>query len=136
MIGTRLAFLLTALVGCAGAPETGIASCPPDPDPVMLEKAAGVAVRSGDIAQGRVLFERECTRCHSKELSLRGSRFFREYPRLDCDDYLARATPSYLYTAIAEGGVAIGRDELMKPFSPLLSDEEIASLVAFLKDGL
>ncbi|MGH0028945.1 MAG: c-type cytochrome [Myxococcota bacterium] len=134
---TLVSLLLALLCGCAGdAPMVGTASCPPAPDPVAAAAGALVAVPPGDPANGAVLFARECARCHSRDLALRGSRFFRDYPRLDCADYLAAAPPGYLWRSIARGGPAVGRDEAMKPFAELLSEEEIADLVAFLREGV
>lgn len=135
--GTALLAGLAALAaGCAGdAPASGPASCPSAPDPAALAATAETEVAPGDAARGAALFQRECVRCHSAELAERGSRFFRAYPRLDCDAYLAAATPGYLHTTIAKGGEAVGRDPAMKPFEEALSAREIADLVAFLRAG-
>ena len=120
------------LAACGGTPETGIARCPTPPDAAVLAALPG-DVAGGDAESGAALFARECTRCHAPDVAARDSRFFADYPRLDCDDYLAGVSDRYLATAIADGGVAIGRDELMKPFAPLLSEQEIADLVAYLR---
>ena len=131
----RCAVLVLVLVGCSGTPEGGVAVCPASPDPEVLAALPAEAAPAGDAARGAALFERECARCHSADLAARGSRLFRGYPRLDCAEYLGKAPPAYLFKAIAEGGAAIGRDDLMKPFAEILSSEEIADLVAFLRAG-
>ena len=124
---------MVLILGCGGTPETGTAVCPPPPDPRVIASIPSEPVTSGSATRGAALFERECTRCHSPQLAARGSRFFRDYPRLDCADYLAQASDPYLFLAISAGGPAIGRGELMKPFSEMLSEQEIADLVAYLE---
>jgi mono/diheme cytochrome c family protein len=127
--------LLLAVTGCGSTPDTGIAACPPAPDPEVLAALSFEAAPAGDLEGGAALFERECARCHSRAISARGSRLFRGYPRLDCPDYLARVSDPYLFTAISDGGPAVGRKDLMKPFSETLTEQEIADLVAFLRAG-
>ncbi len=127
--------MLVAALGCGSTPETGVAACPRAPQPERLSSLRSELPPVGDATRGAALFERECSRCHSVDLSARGSRFFRAYPRLDCADYLAQVTDRYLFVAISEGGLAVGRNELMKPFSELLTEQEIADLVAFLRAG-
>ncbi len=127
--------MLVAVLGCGSTPETGVAACPRAPEPQLLSTLPSEPPPAGDAIRGSALFERECSRCHSVDLSARGSRFFRAYPRLDCTDYLAQVTDRYLFIAISEGGLAVGRNELMKPFSELLTEQEIADLVAFLRAG-
>lgn len=129
------ALLASALFGCGSTPETGIAACPPPPDPAVIAGLSVELVPAGDAVRGAALFAGECTRCHSPEISARESRLFRGYPRLDCPDYLARVSDPYLFTAISAGGPAVGREEVMKPFREKLSDQEIADLVAFLRAG-
>ena len=127
--------MLVAVLGCGSTPETGVAVCPRAPEQELLSSVRPEPPPAGDASRGAALFERECSRCHSVDLSARGSRFFRAYPRLDCADYLAQVTDRYLFIAISEGGLAVGRNELMKPFSELLTEQEIADLVAFLRTG-
>jgi len=122
-------------VGCGSTPKTGIATCPPAPDPEALAALSFEPAPAGDVESGAALFERECARCHSREISARGSRLFRGYPRLDCPGYLARVSDPYLITVISDGGPAVGRRDLMKPFSETLTEQEIADLVAFLRAG-
>ncbi len=126
--------MLVAVLGCGSTPENGVAVCPRAPEQGLLSSVTEPPP-AGDATRGAALFERECSRCHSVDLSARGSRFFRAYPRLDCADYLAQVTDRYLFVAISEGGLAVGRNELMKPFSELLTEQEIADLVAFLRAG-
>jgi len=131
---------LTALVllsACAGAPDpTALAPCPLPPDASVLATLEGQAGPSeGDAARGSDVFAAECARCHAARIVERDSpRLFRDYPRLDCPA-TAATSPAYLQLAIAEGGPAIGRDKLMKPFAEKLSTAQIADVVAYLLAG-
>lgn len=123
-----------ALAGCGPPPDPdALARCPSPPEASVLASLPGVTARVGDPARGEALFARECAKCHSRRLVDRGSRLFRDYPRLDCRDYLLHASPAYLSTAIAEGGPAVGRDEAMKPFAELLGAAGVADVVAYLR---
>jgi mono/diheme cytochrome c family protein len=130
---------LTALVllsACAGAPDpTALAPCPPPPDANVLAALDGqVGPSDGDAARGSEVFAAECARCHAARIVERDSRLFHDYPRLDCPA-TAASPPAYLELAIAEGGLAIGRDKLMKPFAETLSSAQIADVVAYLLAG-
>jgi mono/diheme cytochrome c family protein len=138
VIGRRLAVvsLGCALVGCAGPTDPdAIAPCPPPPDAAVLAALPAGETAVGDAGRGAEIFERECAKCHSRRLVARSSRLFHDYPRLDCPDSLARVPDAYLYRAIADGGLAIGRDEAMKPFRELLGDAGIADVIAHLRSA-
>lgn len=121
------------LAACAGAPADGIARCPAPPDPAVLASLEPVTRSGGNAVNGEIVFERECTRCHSHSLAGRGSRFFHDYPRLDCREYLEQASDAYLLRVIADGGPAAGRDEAMKPFRDVLGDRGLADVIAYLR---
>lgn len=127
--------VLVALGGCLGTgPASGPAPCPRDPDPEAIRAAAGPAEAArGDPARGAELFETHCAGCHSTDVARRDSRFFRAYPRLDCEAWLAAVSDAYLYAAIADGGEAVNRDAVMKPWAEELSAAAIADLVAYLR---
>lgn len=133
--GSRLALLLLAL-NCAGAPDPqALAPCAPPADASVLAALSGNAgPPGGDAARGAEVFATTCARCHAPRLIDRDSRLFHGYPRLDCA-ITTEASPAYLELAIAGGGIAIQRNELMKPFADQLSSEQIADLVAYLQAG-
>jgi mono/diheme cytochrome c family protein len=123
-----------ALAGCVGAPAPdAIAQCPMPPDANLTSALPALEGPGGSAGRGATLFERECVKCHSRQLAARGSRFFMAYPRLDCPDYLALASDSYLRLVIAEGGPAVGRDEAMQPFGQVLGAQGLADVLAYLR---
>ncbi len=128
--GSLIAALLTA---CSSPPAAELAACARDPDPATLTQVSDVRVASGDRERGSALFRTQCEGCHAPLVAQRSSRFFRAYPRLDCSEYLARASDGYLFTAIFSGGAAGGREETMKAFSESLSERDIGDLIAFLR---
>lgn len=131
-------WLALALLGvaCAGAPDpTALGPCPQPADAAVLAALEGQAQPpEGDAALGADVFAAECARCHAPRLIDRDSRMFHDYPRLDCPS-TAAMNPAYLHLAIAEGGLAIQRDKLMKPFAETLTPKQIADTVAYLRAG-
>ena len=132
---SSLVLLLVFASACARTPATGVARCPDPPDPSVLAALPEAPALAGDATRGDALFQRDCARCHSPRIEARESRLFRGYPRLDCDAYLAAAPDAYLQLAIANGGPAVNRDKLMKPFAEALSPQEIVDLIAGLRAG-
>lgn len=131
----RLALVPLALA-CAGPPDPeALAPCAPPAEASVLATLSGNAGPQGGVAtRGAEVFATTCARCHAPRLIERDSRLFHGYPRLDCA-ITAEAAPAYLELAIAGGGIAIGRNELMKPFADQLSSDQIADLVAYLLAG-
>lgn len=95
--------------------------------------SAPARVAERDVPRGGMLWARECARCHARLVFERDSRLFRNYPRLDCPDFLANVSDRYLQTVISKGGEAVGLEKTMKPFEDKLSPDEIADLVAFIR---
>jgi mono/diheme cytochrome c family protein len=40
---------------------------------------------------------------------------------------------AHLFKVISEGGAAVGKSNMMAPWGPTLSDEEIRSVIAFIR---
>jgi len=125
------------LAACAEPPPGVLARCAaPRPAAVAAAPAEPPAeAPPGRAAAGAALFARECARCHSPRLADRGSRFFRDHPRLDCAPWREAVSAGYLWRVIAAGGEAVGLDEAMKGFADELSPQERADLVAHLRAG-
>jgi len=132
-LGAPLALTAALLLACASGPASGPGRCPPAGVAHSAPAATPTGLVGGDGGRGAALFAAECARCHSHDVSERGSRLFRGYPRLDCAEWLATVDDGYLFRIIAEGGEALGRDPLMKPFAEQLSHQEISDLVAFVR---
>ncbi len=128
-----MALFAVSSLGCLGPGENELARCPTGPTLDAVVIGGLVPNGLGDAAKGAALFDAECTKCHSPRVVDRSSRLFRGYPRLDCPDYLAGATDGYLATVIHSGGLAVGLDPAMKPFSDKLNTEDMADLLAYLR---
>jgi mono/diheme cytochrome c family protein len=129
-----VAAFAAATTSCAGGPASGPAPCPIEGATARAEQLTfPPGLVDGNASRGEALFAAECARCHSHDVADRGSRLFRGYPRLDCGDWLAGASDVYLFRIISEGGEAMGKQALMKPFSDRLSGQEISNLVAYLR---
>jgi len=129
------ALLVGTAVACAG---------PVDPDTLApcadasrrlptVEVAAPPTLPAGDANAGEAVFAEHCARCHTPRVAERDSRLFRDYPRLDCDSYLEAAGPGRMLAVILDGGEVYGLNKLMKPFRGVLSAEELADLLAYLR---
>lgn len=132
-----LLFASVLLLGTACAQRSAtseVAVCPAPVDPAVVARAASADIGQGDAERGAALFDEHCARCHAPRVAERGSRLFRSYPRLDCPAYLRDVSPGYLFTVIARGGPAVGRQKAMKPFDDQLSQQAIFDLVAHLQD--
>lgn len=130
---TALPFVfLVVFLACAGdVPPTQLAPCPSGERPAVAENAATVSV--GNVERGAGLFVQQCARCHSRLAVERGSRLFRDYPRLDCADYQGAVSDAYLHKVIRQGGESVGLSGTMKPFGALLNDDDVAALIAYLR---
>ena len=121
-------------LACGGGPASGPAACPAGPPAAAFARLPSPpTLAAGDPIRGGILFGEQCTRCHSEDVAQRGSRFFRGYPRLDCADWVSGVSDGYLYTVIAQGGVSVGKPEVMTGFDEFLSPLQISDLVAYLR---
>ena len=125
---------LALAAGCVSNPPSGPAACPASVGEV-LPALAVPALPEGDADSGAALYAEHCVGCHSHDLADRRSRLFRGYPRLDCPAYLDRTSDAYLYTVIARGGTAVGRDDAMKAFGEELGTQGVADVIAYLRSG-
>ncbi|MFT5696138.1 MAG: mono/diheme cytochrome c family protein [Myxococcota bacterium] len=130
-LATALPFVFLA---CAGdVPPTQVAPCPSGERPAVAENV--LSLTSGAVDHGAELFAQQCARCHSRLVMERGSRLFRGYPRLDCADYQGAVSDAYLDQVIRQGGESVGLSGTMKPFGELLSDDDVAALIAYLRSA-
>jgi mono/diheme cytochrome c family protein len=103
---------------------------------VLLARAADAPVSSPAVEAGREVYARVCATCHGDEgrgdgpsaagLATRPTNF--------TDGRIVNRLPdSYLTNVIANGGPAEGLAPTMPPFRGLLSDGQVADVVAYLR---
>lgn len=78
-----------------------------------------------DIRAGRILFQENCVACHQSE----GSGKAGLAPSLTGKEFLAAASDRFMNSTIKDGRVGTS----MMPFGGVLSDAEIAAIIAYLR---
>lgn len=110
--------------------------------PAMILVVGGVVFSFlfGDkhVAQGRRIFSRHCTPCHGKSGKGDGYNAKNLDPHArDLTDksevYMAKLTNEEIYDVIAKGGRGVELSPLMPAFEKVFSEEEIWSLVAYVR---
>jgi len=103
---------------------------------LVLTLGWSAALEAADAEQGRLLYRNNCAQCHGLEGSGKGinAPHLEVAPRnhTDYEEMIAR-TDEELFKAISEGGQAVNKSVLMPNWGHTLSEEEINSLIAFLR---
>lgn len=110
---------------------------------LALGAATGLAAGSGDdftlggdAEAAAADYEKYCVTCHGPEGKGDGvmAKFLDPKPKdLTDAEYMTTRTDRQIYTAIMEGGAAVGLSEKMAPWKHLLSDEQIRDLAAYVR---
>jgi mono/diheme cytochrome c family protein len=103
-------------------------------DEQYASKGSPLAPTADELANGRLLFERNCASCHGAAGAGDGEAGAALDPPpadLARASRLPIATDAYLYWTIAEGGMPVG--SAMPPFKAVLSESEIWQVVAHLR---
>jgi len=118
-------------LGCVTSSGSNASKCPSVPEARAATPSVGTP-SPAEVAQGKALFQEHCADCHASDP---GERIFifRGVPSLECPTYAQAVSPSYLHQVIAGGGKAVGESRLMPAFADKLSQQQIQSLVAFLR---
>ena len=99
--------------------------------------AALTAAAAEGAPNGRELFDRMCAGCHGyRGDGGEGHRggFSPHVPTLADKPYMASVTDEYLVLVIKKGGAAVGKMATMPAWEKRLSDEEIRSIVAHIRE--
>ena len=109
---------------------------------------AGACLGSGlvtadDAAAGKTLFEINCLSCHgvsgdgkgpaTRDMDRNPRSFITAEFKFDTDADWERGTDADIINVIKLGAAAYGGSSLMPPWSQLLSEEDIANLVAYIR---
>jgi mono/diheme cytochrome c family protein len=89
--------------------------------------------KEGDAANGEKLFVRYCAGCHGKDGRGAAHTFMPHVGTLAKKDYIEFLPDSYLFTVIADGGAAVGKNAYMPAWKETLSEDEIKDVVAYIR---
>lgn len=87
----------------------------------------------GDAATGARLYKRYCRGCHGEDGRGGAHTFMPHIENLTKKGYIELLPDSYLYTAIADGGVAIGKSTYMPAWKSKLSDRDVKDIIAHIR---
>jgi mono/diheme cytochrome c family protein len=87
----------------------------------------------GDASSGAKLYKRYCRGCHGEDGRGGAHTFMPHIENLTKKGYIELLPDSYLYTAIADGGVAIGKSSYMPAWRSKLSDREVKDIIAHIR---
>lgn len=90
---------------------------------------------AGDPAKGKVVFEQDCVACHGIKGDGKGPAAAALNPKpADFTDkkFMAKLSTKTLYTAIEDGGAAVGKSGAMPAWKGVLTDQQMHDVTAYL----
>jgi mono/diheme cytochrome c family protein len=87
----------------------------------------------GDAKQGAPLYKRYCSGCHGADGRGGAHTFMPHIENLTKKDYIEFIPDGFLFTVIAEGGVAVGKSGYMPAWRGTLSEQDIKDVIAFIR---
>ena len=87
----------------------------------------------GDASSGAKLYKRYCRGCHGEDGRGGAHTFMPHIENLTKKGYIELLPDSYLYTAIADGGKAIGKSTYMPAWKSKLSDRDVKDIIAHIR---
>lgn len=91
----------------------------------------------GEAERARPTYEKFCTTCHGEAGEGDGVMAkFLDVPPKDFTnvEYMETRTDEQLYTAIAEGGAAVGLSDKMAPWKHMLSEQDMKDLTLYVRE--
>ena len=125
-IGRRLAAVNESLAGAPTAVKLAVAEDTHDeeaPDPI-------------DLASGEATYTQNCASCHGPRGGGDGplSAGLQPQPAKHADGgYMNALSNEHIYKVISQGGAAVGKSSMMAPWGTSLSENQIRSLVGFIR---
>jgi mono/diheme cytochrome c family protein len=89
--------------------------------------------KEGDAAGGEKLYARYCAGCHGKDGRGAAHTFMPHVGNLAKKGYIEFLPDSYLFTVIADGGAAVGKNAYMPAWKETLSEDEIKDVIAYVR---
>lgn len=86
-----------------------------------------------DVAHGKELFLRYCSGCHGEDGRGEAKTFRPNVANLSVKELMDQLTDDYLFAAIKNGGVAVGKNAAMPAWKSQLDDREIWDIISFVR---
>jgi mono/diheme cytochrome c family protein len=119
--------LITLAIGLLWLATGGVAA-QSKVDPSEVERFT-----DGDAARGATLYQRYCRGCHGEDGRGGAHTFMPHIGNLTKKDYIEFIPDGFLFTVIAEGGVAVGKSGYMPAWRGTLSEQDIKDVIAFIR---
>ena len=87
----------------------------------------------GNAANGAKLYKRYCRGCHGVDGRGGAHTFMPHVENLTKKEYIEFIPDSFLFTVIAEGGVAVGKSGYMPAWQSKMSDQDIKDVIAHIR---
>jgi mono/diheme cytochrome c family protein len=89
----------------------------------------------GDASRGKVLYAQTCVSCHGAGGKGDGPAAPKDPPPADHTDpvRMGALTDADIYTVICGGGAAVGKSPLMAAWGPIVQDQGLRDLVAYIR---
>jgi mono/diheme cytochrome c family protein len=87
----------------------------------------------GDATHGEALYMRYCRGCHGEDGRGGAHTFMPHIENLTKKEYIEFIPDGFLFTVIAEGGVAVGKSGYMPAWRGTLSEQDIKDVIAFVR---
>jgi mono/diheme cytochrome c family protein len=119
--------LITLTIGLLWLATGGVAA-QSEVDPSEVERFT-----DGDATRGATLYQRYCRGCHGEDGRGGAHTFMPHIGNLTKKDYIEFIPDGFLFTVIAEGGVAVGKSGYMPAWRGTLSEQDIKDVIAFVR---
>jgi mono/diheme cytochrome c family protein len=130
----------TAAAPAAAAAPPAAAPAPPPPPPAAAPTAAldcknPTGEFRGDKARGATLYAQTCASCHGPGGKGDGPAAPKDPPPADHTDpkRMGALTDADVYKVICGGGASVGKSPLMAAWGPIVGDQGIRDLIAFIR---
>jgi len=86
-----------------------------------------------DLGHGKELYVRYCSGCHGEDGRGEAKTFRPNVANLAVKELMDQVSDEYLFSAIKNGGAAVGKNAAMPAWKSQLADHEIWDLVGFVR---
>jgi mono/diheme cytochrome c family protein len=100
---------------------------------LLLAASPLPAMAAGEARRGEPLYQRYCTGCHGVDGRGGAKNFMPHVGALTRKDYIEHLGDDYLTFVINEGGEAAGKSSYMPAWKSVLSEQDVADVVAYVR---